>query len=361
MGAMVRPLLAPRVRSLKQVPMALLQVALFGAVVGPMIGLFIGWLFLPSVGLPAGWRPLTLREWLLFGARGGMTYSLVFYSVFGLGLHYVRRRYQPSAKMHWVLGFIGWIVALLVLTMILPGGEWFAESVRARSIRIIAITTILFILVGIFRSAFYRVKAEKAAAEARAQVKVLQAEMNPHFFFNTLNTVYALISVDPAAAQRTVGLLADMSRHAFAGAQTDFIPLAQELDFANAYLEIEKVRFGSRLRCEMPSPSTLEGIHVPALTVQPLIENAIRHGIARRIEGGEVSVEVERNGRAFSLTVRNDCDLSIERSALAFFREGHALENIRERLRLYYGDQASIDVSFPRSDVIAVTVTGPIQ
>jgi LytS/YehU family sensor histidine kinase len=170
-----------------------------------------------------------------------------------------------------------------------------------------------------------------------------------------------LIAVDPPAAQRTVGLLADMSRHAFTGAQSDLIPLAQELDFANSYMEIEKVRFAGRVQCEMPDSAKVEGINVPALSIQPLIENAVRHGIARRLEGGKVSVEVERNGNRFSLRITNDCEPSTERSSRAFFREGHALENIRERLSLYFGDQASLDVSFPRPDAIAVTLRGPIQ
>ena len=141
-------------------------------------------------------------------------------------------------------------------------------------------TTVFFACMRYVRLKLERAKAQKAAAEALSQVKALQAQINPHFFFNTLNTIYALIAVDPKAAQRTVGLLADMSRHAFATAQSDLIPLTQELDFANAYLEIEKVRFGGRLQCEMPDTSRLEGIRVPALVVQPLIENAIRHGIS---------------------------------------------------------------------------------
>jgi sensor histidine kinase YesM len=100
---------------------------------------------------------------------------------------------------------------------------------------------------------------------------------------------------------------------------------------------------------------------VPALSVQPLIENAIRHGIARRLDGGKISVEAERNGTRFSLTVMNDCELSAERSADTFFRGGHALDNIRERLRLHYGDRASVTVTSPQPDAVVVTIAGPAQ
>ena len=126
-------------------------------------------------------------------------------------------------------------------------------------------------------------------------------------------------------------------------------------------MQIERVRFGRRLQCEMPDLATFDGIRVPALIVQPLIENAVRHGVARRPEGGRVSLEVGLTETEFSLTVKNECEASAERSEVAFVREGHALENIRRRLRLHYGDRASLVVSFPRPDAVAVTVTGPLK
>jgi two-component system sensor histidine kinase AlgZ len=353
--------LAPDVQSWGEVPLALLKVALAGAVLGPLIAMLFGWLFLPFIAQSSPPVAFTLGDFLRFAAPGGMIYALLFYSIFGLAIPGLCRLYNLSGRTKWLAGFGGWIVALVLLSMVLPGGEWFGEAIRARSLRILGVTTIVVILLGMFHAALDRARAQKAAAEARAQVKALQAQMNPHFFFNTLNTIYALIAVDPQAAQRTVGLLADMSRHAFSTAQSDLIPLTQELDFAGAYLEIEKIRFGSRLQCELPDRAQVEGIHVPALSVQPLVENAIRHGIAKRLEGGTVSVEVDRRGAQFSVTVRNDCGPAPEHSAGAFFREGHALENIRVRLRLYYGDRASIAFSFPRPDAVAVTVTGPVQ
>jgi len=340
--------------------MALLQVGLLGAAVGPLVGLLFGWLFLPAVPAPVAWIPFSLGGWIRFAGLGGMAYSLVFYSIFGLAIPAVCAYYKLSQAARWLLGFAGWITALLVLSLVLPSGEWFSAAVRSRSIRLIGITTVLFVLLGIVRSAIDRARAQKAAAEAQAQVKSLQAQINPHFFFNTLNTIYALIAVDPLAAQRMVALLADMSRHAFATAQSELIPLAQELDFAETYLEIEKIRYGTRLQTEMPDRSKVDGIRVPALTVQPLIENAVRHGIARCVDGGKVSMEVDRNESYFSLTVANDCEPSTARVWRSFFREGHALENIRERLRLHFGDRASIEVASPRTDTVAVTVTGPL-
>src|ERR1051326_2111366 len=143
MAALVRPLLLPEVRRLKELPMALVQVALVGAVVGPLVGFVIGWLFLPAMASSQG-PPFTLSQWVRFAAPAGMTYGLVFYSVFGLAFRYIRLRYRPSGKMLWLLGFAAWILALLLLAAFLPGGEWFGEAVRGPSIRILAATTSVF-------------------------------------------------------------------------------------------------------------------------------------------------------------------------------------------------------------------------
>src|SRR5215831_9893787 len=137
MIALVRTIFAPQVRSLKELPMALLKVALAGAVIGPFIGLFIGWLFFPAAAHSQS-TPFTFGQWIRFASPGGMIYGLVFYSVFGLALPYVCIRFRPSGKMLWVLGFAGWIVALLLLSVILPAGDWFGEATRERSIRILA-------------------------------------------------------------------------------------------------------------------------------------------------------------------------------------------------------------------------------
>jgi hypothetical protein len=189
MTTFIRPLLAPRVRSLKEVPMALLQVALFGAMVGPLIGLFFGWLILPAVAQPPQWVPFTLRGWLVFAAPVGTMYSLVFYSVFGLAIPYICRRYQPSGSTRWLLGLTGWTAALLILTAI-PAKR---RMVRGSGSHTLDTHTDddddslrpYRDVPGCFGS---REGAEGRRGGA-GQVKALQAQINPHFYFNTLNTI----------------------------------------------------------------------------------------------------------------------------------------------------------------------------
>ena len=143
--------------------------------------------------------------------------------------------------------------------------------------------------------------------------------------------------------------------------QNDFISLERELEFANQYVQIEQIRFGDRLRVEWPTGSTLSEIVVPPLTVQPLIENAIRHGIAKRIKGGIVFVRVRRDGTQFSLSVENDVESVTGISQSEFFQPGHALHNIRERLSLAYRKQASVDVSLFDSNTVVVTIRAPVH
>jgi LytS/YehU family sensor histidine kinase len=223
----------------------------------------------------------------------------------------------------------------------------------------ILIVLIMFVLGwGYVVSARQFANAEKRLADVRAHTRMLQARMNPHFFFNALNTISALIPEDPLAAQRMLGLLADMSRYVFTGGESETVPLVQEVEFARAYLEIEKVRFGNRLRCELPSKADKEAISIPIFTVQPLIENAVRHGIGKRVDGGSIVVRFARRDGRFWLTVENDVDDSALPEA-GFFLRGHALDNIRERLQLIYDGKASIEATRPRPNVVSVRVEMP--
>ena len=359
-GGTLRAILPPGAPSLRQLPSAIVKAVLFGVVTGPPLGLFFTWFNQEP------WQYLRRdpAEWLLRAAAIGVTYSLSFYVACGLLVCYVLRRLgnAPPRRAKVILalagltgGVLGCLAALVGLAVIV------GHPVNPRLLRLTVLDGIFAIGLVFVIDSWHRLRLEKELADARTQAHTLQAQINPHFFFNTLNTISALIPVDPAAAQRTLGLLADMSRHAFASAEAGLVPLVRELEFARAYLEIERVRFGERLRTELPDPAAAEGLSLPALTLQPLVENAVRYGVARRIEGGTVSIAVRRDGARFSLTVENDREPGETLSAAAFFKPGHALMNIRERLRLIYRGQATIDLSSPSKDRVAMTIEVPIR
>ena len=146
--------------------------------------------------------------------------------------------------------------------------------------------------------------AQRAAWQAQqAELQALQARVDPHFLFNTLNTGVALVHARPDAAEQLLLDLADLFRAALAGPRT--ITLADELDLVRRYLDIEQLRFGPRLQVEWIAPDRLPHLPLPALSIQPLVENAIHHGIEPRMEGGTVTVRISEEGRDVVVEIGN--------------------------------------------------------
>lgn len=176
--------------------------------------------------------------------------------------------------------------------------------------------------------------------EARSRIQALQARIRPHFLFNSMNTIASLTQTDPMKAEKAVLDLADLFR-ASLGHQ-DKVTLREELDFTKRYINIEQLRLGDRLKIELHlqdniSLSTL----IPALILQPLVENAIYHGVEPLTDGGTVRIEIESTTRELQLTITNPKPL--ERDPL---RSGNkmAQDNIRQRLQLAYGDQSKMKI-----------------
>jgi two-component system, LytTR family, sensor kinase len=184
-------------------------------------------------------------------------------------------------------------------------------------------------------------------ALAAAQLQALQAQLQPHFLFNTLNTIASLIPEDPAAAEETIESLSELLRATLRRDGTHEIALAQELELVDQYLRIQEIRFQDRLRVERRTdPDALSAL-VPPLLLQPLAENAIRHGIAPRPKGGVLTLTAERRDGWLVLTVEDDgrgfLDEDPERPA-GDPPNGVGLANTRARLERLYGDAARLDV-----------------
>jgi LytS/YehU family sensor histidine kinase len=185
-------------------------------------------------------------------------------------------------------------------------------------------------------------QAQLAEAAAKAQAAALQSQINPHFFFNTLNTLSALIPPDATDALEIVGRLADMFRYTLACSRTDAVTLDQELEFTENYLRLEQARFRDRLRVTMPARE-FGDVTLPGLSLQPLVENAIKYGVAPLVEGGSVEVAVRRNGKGCLVDVLSPG--AGPQHEERFFRPGHALENVRDRMRLFAGPGAGVEVA----------------
>jgi hypothetical protein len=183
------------------------------------------------------------------------------------------------------------------------------------------------------------VEARVLAREA--ELRALRAQIDPHFLFNSLNSIGTLTGDDPAAARRMCLLLAGFLRRSLALGARDRIPLSEELALAGDYLSIEKVRFGARLTVAQELGDGVGELLVPPLLLQPLIENAVRHGVAQLGEGGVLRITARRSGPALMLEVANPRDPHRSGRGGA----GLGIENVRGRLRTLFGDQSRMEIA----------------
>ncbi len=206
----------------------------------------------------------------------------------------------------------------------------------------------------------YAVARAREAARLRnelavAQLGALRAQMHPHFLFNTLNAITALVrDNETRGALDMLSLLSDLLRSVLTGDTTDEITLGEEIVFLEKYLGIMAVRFSDRLRVTWDVPDALREARVPMFVLQPLVENAIRHGISRRTEAGRVEIAARRTDDRLVLTVRNDGPVPNPE-----IRGGLGLRNTRERLARLYGDATVTLAAGDRTHGAVATITMP--
>ena len=186
---------------------------------------------------------------------------------------------------------------------------------------------------------------ELQASLARARLQSLRMQMNPHFLFNTLNSIASLVQADGQKAEEMIEALSDLLRLTLRATDRQEVTVREELQFLERYLQIEKTRFGERLLIERDiDPDTLNGL-VPILILQPLVENAVKHGIETQIAPGRIRLEIRREGDQLTFTV-TDNGRGPAPSANGELREGIGLGNTRSRLKELYGDHSEMKIGF---------------
>ncbi|MGI8783224.1 MAG: sensor histidine kinase [Acidobacteriota bacterium] len=177
---------------------------------------------------------------------------------------------------------------------------------------------------------------------SRSELKALRSQVNPHFLFNALNTIAALVPADPDRAERMVERLADVFRFTLHRSESETISLADELQFVRAYLQIERVRFGDKLKFVEDVAPEVGSTRVPGMILQPVVENAIKHGIAPRREGGTITLEARRNGKGVEIVVRDDGSGFDPALADRLWKEGFGLRGVRDRVKTQFGEQGEV-------------------
>jgi two-component system LytT family sensor kinase len=212
---------------------------------------------------------------------------------------------------------------------------------------------------------FYHESQERALAAAQletrlaeAQLQALQRQLHPHFLFNTLHTISALMHRNVDAADAMLARLSDLLRLTLDQVGMQTVPLKEELDFVEKYLEIEKTRFGERLRIRIRAdPGTLDA-SVPNFILQPLVENAIRHGIGPKVGPGHLDVTTERRDDWLRLVVRDD-GRGVPPEKLTAFNTGVGLGNTRSRLEHLFPARHRFEFGVPEGGGLAVTIEIP--
>jgi sensor histidine kinase YesM len=339
---------------LRDLPEFFLKAVIFGALYGPVIAFLF-----TAVFYPHSLRTLPGPILFFWAPLEGIVWSLPFFVLCNLGNAYLRPLLNgyPSSIIGAVHIVYNFIACTLAFALIWGTLAHFPPPMRVQMPyfwRIVLLDGALGGILGLVITAFIKLKLQVERTQtalrekevlqtqlegetARAQSLALQSQINPHFFFNTLNTISALCEIDPRAAQQTIGRLADLFRYTLGCTNSSSVALEHELQFVRDYLAIEQARFQRRLRVELPDVD-LAGIRVPGLILQPLVENAVKYGIAEHMEGGTVSIRVDRDGPAARVSVRNTANGQKDLPETSLFRPGHALENVRARLRLFTGN-----------------------
>lgn len=251
-----------------------------------------------------------------------------------------------------------------------PSSYWLLRWREAVTLPIVAAALGLGLAGAIYSHARMRREIEQARAREaalreatlRAQLRALQAQINPHFLFNAFNAAAELTHDDPASAEQLIGDLAHLLRYSLRSSATGTVPLVQELETIDRYLRIEQIRLGDRLRFARNIEPGAENLQIPGLVLQPLVENAVQHAIAPRTDGGAVSLTVRRVDAVAHIVVQDDGpgmpEAIIARLQAISFDEPHAdsflargsggagggLANVAQRLALGYRGAASLSV-----------------
>jgi two-component system, LytTR family, sensor kinase len=285
---------------------------------------------------PLVWKPV--RAWLIH--LGAVIAIALVVSAWGTALQVILQPWKPDFETHpflvtWPLKFSGGLIPAFILYGV--------------------ILAVMYVLDSRARAAAQQTDTARLNEQlSYAQLNALQRQIEPHFIFNTLNSISGLVRENRNdAAVSMIVALSDFLRRVAGSTHEARVPLGQEVEFLEKYLQIQEARFAGRLTLDLQVPAELRKARIPSLVLQPLAENAIKHGIAKRALGGEVRVAASRSDGRLHLTVYNDGPL-LDRDGCAL-KDGIGLSNLRTRLKLLYG--ADFDLRLENYGITGVQVS----
>ncbi len=313
-------------------------------------------------GYLTGWAPIGLMLAFALSVSSRLSWPEIAAVIFPLTVvlaficlsaWYVCRTLDLKSTPDWKLAVTFLLASMCASTIVMAFGHlWFFalghifSGIEARSQTAIPILAGMFSLIYLLSIILhYLIVALEASQKSEilsreAELKALKAQVNPHFLFNSLNSISALTAIDPARARQMCIALSDFLRNSLRLGERPSIPLGEELALTRSYLEVERVRFGRKLRVKQQLAEGCGDCDVPPLLVQPLVENAVKHGIATLNDGGEISVTGERWQDQLRVTVENPFDPDAPPAQ----KTGFGLQGVRSRIQARYGSAAKLEI-----------------
>ena len=303
------------------------------------------------------------------GWTSEITVGYGLYALYSIGLTHLLRRYVNArgwveSPRYFLLFLTAWITGLMqaalvtAISWLLVGGRSGFLQASNAPYAALGISSVTVGWMAVYLAATSgRRHREKLLALREAELRGLEMQINPHFLFNSLNSIRGLVLENPPLAQDLITRLANILRYNLHRDAGHTVPLGSELEAALDYLALEAARYEDRLRVEVAIAPETRGVQVPPMLVQTLVENAIKHGIATLPEGGELAVRSALRDGTLILEVENTGRLKEDDTA---GRPRLGLQNIRERLRILYAGRAALDVA-NRDGRVAATVRIPAQ
>jgi two-component system LytT family sensor kinase len=289
----------------------------------------------------------------------GQTLQSILKLILSIPIWFIVIRWMHKKKWYWkglAHLFLGPIYTVLNYVYQYYSVVWFGSRVHEGSV--IAPNWIIFFNLFIYIMQFVlyhsfeilrelRLKEkftlELLALQKEQELAILKSQINPHFLFNTLNSISAMASTNAEETRTMIAQLGDLFRYVLDSSKTDWVPIKKELQFIKDYLDLESKRMGERLTIEFQVDQSLAAFSIPPMILQPLVENAIKHGIAPLEEGGKVTVEIQRNKETVVFRV-SDTGVGLKSADPLLTMSGIGLKNIDARLRKIYGDSSMLKI-----------------
>ena len=313
------------------------------------------WLFFSLVfGLFSDWFFSVMMEDNMRGDGFLFTslYSFFLIGMFGLTWYSLHRRFPLNGTRNYLIhivaqisnSFIGFLLGFIVtgyIHSLLNDAPYSPAGKEVMALSIIAMMCIIGMLGT--NGVMYVTEYVKRSAEAEqkiveSELSALRAQINPHFLFNSLNSIAALIRISPAEAEAVTEDLADVFRYTLRASDRPLVCLKDVLEIIRLYLNIEQARFKDCLHVQINAPQQLHNVALPVLTLQPLVENAIKHGVSKKEGSHSLTVEIEQAAQLIQISI-TDTGPGFSRNDFSYFLDkGTGLSNVFKRLQLHFGD-----------------------